>query len=122
MSSQYRIQRQSLKSKPVKLASISAGVLRKPARTASFSRVARPDALFSNLKSGLKSIIRGVTYRSVVVHFRFALAACGRQMAEVDNDRPDFVIAQNSFGARHARRPDTVVDHRLQLPIGVVLH
>src|SRR6202522_1938603 len=58
----------------------------------------------------------------MVVHLGLADAACGWQMAKEKYDRPDLFVAENALRGRHARGRDSVVDHPLQLPVGVTLY
>ena len=58
----------------------------------------------------------------VTVHFWLAYAAGGWKMPQIDNDGPDFLVAKGSFRSGHARRPDAVIYHPLQLTIGVTLN
>ncbi len=36
-------------------------------------------------------------------------------MTHVNHDRPEFVVAENAFRARHAGGPDAVIENPLQL-------
>jgi hypothetical protein len=43
-------------------------------------------------------------------------------MANVVNNRPDFLIPQNALGSRHSRRKNAVINNPLQLSIAIALH
>lgn len=61
-------------------------------------------------------------HESMGIHRGFAQAACRWEMADIDDDRPQFIVAQNAFGTGHARRRDPVVEDPLQLAICVLLN
>lgn len=56
------------------------------------------------------------------VHWWVTQASGGGKVANVDHDRPYFVVTQGSPGAGHSRGPYTVVDDPFQLAIGILLH
>src|ERR1700733_11385829 len=58
----------------------------------------------------------------MAVHLGLTDTACRWQMAKEKYDRPNFFVAENALRGRHARRRDSVVDHPLQLPVGVALY
>src|SRR6185503_7396189 len=58
---------------------------------------------------------------SVCVHFRSPLAASRGQMPDEHDDRPEFVVRQDTLGTRHSGGLDSIVENGLQLTIGIAL-
>src|SRR5271157_558842 len=58
----------------------------------------------------------------VGVHIRLAQAARLWQVAQIEHNRPDLVVAKCVLRAWHAGRPDPVVDDPFQLPVGIGLY
>src|ERR1700722_9304468 len=68
------------------------------------------------------NMIPSVQSPSVRIHIRNSLAACRRQVAHVRDDRPELIVAQSPLRARHAGRPDAVIEDPFQLPVGEALN
>src|SRR3954469_16905410 len=77
--------------------------------------VARP------VSSGVYQLLSWHWFRFAVHHW-LSQAALRRQMADVVHNPPDFLVAQNTLGARHSRREDAVVYDPLQLAIAIRLN
>src|SRR3954465_9683703 len=70
----------------------------------------------------------GTAFHPFVLFFLFlkdggrAEASLGRQVANVVDDLPHFVVLENPFPSRHSGGTNTVLDDPLELPVGVLLH
>lgn len=63
-----------------------------------------------------------VFFFCLLKHLRRSQAAFRREVANVANDVPGFLVRQNAFPSWHTTKSDAIVDDPLQLTISVLLH
>ena len=88
---------------------------------------ARPEAIVpANRAAGKRlhtTLLAGGAFaRFVVVGWGIGQAAGCGQVADIYDDGPDFVVAQNSVCSRHSAGPQSVFDHPEKLAVAVGLH
>src|ERR1700730_1730717 len=57
-----------------------------------------------------------------LIDWRHAETALGRQMADIENNLPDLIVAEDVVPRRHSGRRDAVADDPPELAVPVFLH